>query len=125
MPSLCGDLAAGKQIVPSSPAVWSGEDLLKFRPQRFQIECLLLLSPHRQGVVADRPEIFYREGSEIERHAGRRANARNSSFEVILTVSPAWSCAKPMAASRWSQRFSSSLRRDCRSASRITSLALL
>ena len=89
MSSLGGDPAAGKQVISLPPTVWRREDLLKLRPKRVQIGSLLLFTTSRQGVGANRTEIRHRDGGEIERHAGRRAKARNSSFEVMVTVSPA------------------------------------
>ena len=74
-------------------------------------------SPTNQGVDADGTKIVQRGEGDLQLHASPRTAATNCLFDLILTTCPESSWAKPMAASRCSQSFSRSRRRDSRRAS--------
>src|SRR5436190_18802571 len=123
MPALGGNLASRKKIISSAVSFRLVENLCEFRPKRIEIDFFLSSAPFFEGIGADGSKVGNCGKGEIQRHS--RARARNCFLDVMRTVSPAWSWAKPMAASRLSQSFSASALAARRRASRITSLLLL
>ena len=99
MESFGSDPTAGEKIHAEPVARRAREDKFEARPDPIKIDFLLISTPSLKGVRPDGAEIIEGRFGEGQIHASPRTIDLNSSFDPTVTVCPASSWAKPMAAS--------------------------